>query len=131
MPSKSRFAVTLATGAIATLAGMFPAIAMKLLGFVAIYGMVLMPMGAVIFIDYYFIRKLGMQEDYAEASGTSFNIAAGAAWIVTLCICVALVKFGGVQIYFVSLPGWFVAAVIYIVMSRLTQKKPEFAGAEA
>jgi purine-cytosine permease-like protein len=131
MPSKSRFAVTLATGAIATLAGMFPAIAMKLLGFVAIYGMVLMPMGAVIFIDYYFIRKLGMQEDYAEASGTSFNIAAGAAWIVTLCICVALVKFGGVQIYFVSLPGWFVAAVIYIVMSRLIQKKPEFAGAEA
>jgi hypothetical protein len=45
-PSSSRYRVTLMTGALATVAGMFPAIAMKLLDFVALYGLVLMPMGA-------------------------------------------------------------------------------------
>ena len=129
MPNRSRFAVTLATGAIATLAGMFPAIAMQLLGFVALYGMILMPMGAVIFVDFYLMRKLGMKSDYAEVSGSSFNIAAGCAWIFTIAICTYLVKFGGIEIYFVSLPGWFVAAVLYIVLSRLTQKQTTIAGA--
>ncbi|MBN2295024.1 MAG: hypothetical protein JXM70_21525 [Pirellulales bacterium] len=123
VPRMPRFSVTLATGMLATVAGMFPAIAMKLLGFVAIYGMILMPMGAVIFVDYYLLKKFGMQSNYAELSRKTFNWAAGLTWFITLGTCVALVKFAGVQIYFVSLPGWFVAAVLYIVLSKIYQKK--------
>jgi hypothetical protein len=89
-PRSSRFKVTLITGMIAAVAGLFPAIAMKLLGFVALYGMILMPMGAV---------------------------------ILTLIVCVALVKFGGVQIFFVSLPGWFIAVFLYLVLSKAVQGK--------
>jgi purine-cytosine permease-like protein len=123
VPSSSRYRVTLFTGAVATLAGAFPAIAMKLLDFVALYGMVLMPMGAVVFVDFWLSRKMGFQPNYAELSGTRFNWAAGLTWFATLAACVALVSFGHVQIYFVSLPGWFVAAVVYVVLSRLLQKK--------
>ncbi|MHC4735829.1 MAG: hypothetical protein ACYTDW_15440 [Planctomycetota bacterium] len=122
-PKSSRFKVTLITGAIATIAGMFPAIAMKLLSFVALYGLVLMPMGAVIFVDFWLIRKFGLQSYYAELSGKTFNWAAGLAWLVTLAIAWVLVKFAGVQIFFVSLPGWFVAALLYIVLSKIYQKK--------
>ncbi|MBN2181807.1 MAG: hypothetical protein JW715_07815 [Sedimentisphaerales bacterium] len=123
IPKVSRFKVTLVTGMIATIAGMFPAFAMKLLDFVAIYGMLLMPMGAVIFVDFWLIKKFGLQSSYAEASGKLFNWAAGAAWLVTLGICLVLVKYAGIQIYFVSLPGWFVAAILYIVVSKIYQKK--------
>ena len=121
-PKSSRFKVTLITGGIATIAGMFPAIAMKLLGFVALYGLILMPMGAVIFVDFWLIRKFGLQSYYAELSGKTFNWAAGLAWFVTLGTAWALVKFAGIQIYFVSLPGWFVAAALYIVLSKFYQK---------
>ena len=58
----------LLTGGVATIAGLFPGIAMKLLDFVAIYGMVLMPMGAVIFVDFWLIRKFGLQSNYAAVS---------------------------------------------------------------
>ena len=147
-PKSSRFKVTLITGAIATIAGMFPAIAMKLLGFVALYGLVLMPMGAVIFVDFWIIRRFGLQSYYAELSKRAFNWAAGLAWLVTLSICLVFVQLGWiidklvgwgvftmsdrlqwikdtftVQIYFVSLPGWFVAALLYIVLSKIYQKK--------
>jgi len=122
-PKSSRFKVTLITGAIATVAGMFPAIAMKLLGFVALYGLILMPMGTVIFVDFWLIRKFGLQSSYAELSGKTFNWAAGLAWFVTLATAWALVKFTGLQIFFVSLPGWFVAALLYIVLSKFYQKK--------
>lgn len=123
VPKTSRFAVTLATGALATIAGMFPAIAMKLLGFVALYGMLLMPMGAIIFVDFWFIRKFRLQNNYAEMSGKSFNWAAGLTWFSTLGICWWLVQTDRIQIYFVSLPGWFFAAALYVLLSMVYQKK--------
>jgi purine-cytosine permease-like protein len=123
MPKASTFKVTLVTGGIATLAGLFPAIAMKLLDFVALYGMLLMPMGAVIFVDFWLLPKLGLKQYYAEAAGKSFNWAAGLTWFLTLIACVVLVKAGGMQIFFVSLPGWFVAAALYMGLSKVYQKK--------
>jgi len=122
-PKSSRFKVTLITGAVATLAGMFPAIAMQLLDFVMLYGLVLMPMGAVIFVDFWLIRKFGLQSNYAEVSKKTFNYAAGLAWFVTFGICVSLVLAGKVQIYFVSLPGWFMAAALYVIVSAIYQRK--------
>ncbi len=122
-PKSSRVKVTLITGLIATLAGMFPYLAMQLLGFVAIYGMILMPMGAVIFVDFWLMKKLGLQSSYAALSNKSFNWAAGLTWFATMGICMLLVKYAGVQIFFVSLPGWFVAAILYIVLSKLYQSK--------
>jgi purine-cytosine permease-like protein len=122
-PRSSRYRVTLMTGAVATLAGMFPAIAMKLLDFVALYGLVLMPMGAVIFVDFWLSRRLGFADRHAERSGSSFNWAAGLAWVVTLAACLAIVLSGYLQIYFVGLPGWFLAACIYVVLSRAIQAR--------
>jgi len=155
LPKTSRFKVTIVTGLIATVAAMFPMIAMKLLGFVAIYGMLLMPMGAVVFVDFWLLKKLGLQSSYAEVSGKAFNWAAGLAWFVTLTICTLLVKLGviidklvelelllmtdrlqwvketyTVQIFFVSLPGWFVAAALYIIISIIYQKKIRPTGQE-
>jgi len=123
LPKASRFKVTMFTGAIATLAGMFPAIAMRMLNFVAIYGLVLMPMGAVIFVDFYLIRRLGMLDNYAERSRSSFNWAAGLTWFLTMGICLALVQLAGVEVFFVGLPGWFVAVALYLVLSKFYQRK--------
>lgn len=140
VPKAPRFWVTLATGGLATVAGMFPAITMRLLDFVALYGLLLMPMGAVIFVDFWLIRKFGLQSSYAERSGAAFNWAAGAAWLVTLAVAWVLVKYAGLQIFFVSLPGWFIAATLYLGLSVvyqqkvrpvLDQAKPGPAGAQA
>lgn len=123
LPRSSRFWVTLGTGLIATLAGLFPAIAMKLLDFVALYGLILMPMGAVLVVDFWLARRLGFEPDYAEKAGLSFYWAAGLSWLGTVAICLTWVKYGHMQIFFVSLPGWFIAATIYIVLSRGIQKR--------
>ena len=67
--------------------------------------------------------RLGLRRNYAEATGASFNWAAGLTWFLTMGVCTWLVLERGVQIYFVSLPGWFVAALLYIFLSKLGQKK--------
>jgi purine-cytosine permease-like protein len=97
---------------------MFPGIAMRLLDFVALYGLVLMPMGAIVFVDFWLARRLGFRPAYAEASGTAINWAAALAWTLTLAACLAVVRAGGAQIFFVGLPGWFLAAGLYAGLSR-------------
>ncbi len=84
--------------------------------------MVLMPMGAVIFVDFWLIRKFGLQSNYAQLSHRHFNWAAGLTWFLTLGACVVMNKVYGVQIYFVSLPGWFVAAILYVILSAIYQR---------
>jgi purine-cytosine permease-like protein len=100
-----------------------------LLEFVALFGLVLMPMGAVIFMDFWLLKRLGLRDNYAARTGTDFHWAAAITWCVTFVACLALVQsdvtVGGVkpfQIYFVCLPGWFVAAVLYIVCSVIIQR---------
>ena len=121
VPRSSRYRVTLVAGAVATVAGMFPAIAMKLLDFVALYGLVLMPMGAVVFVDFWLSRRLGFEPNYAERTGSRFNWAAAVAWMGTLALALLIVFLGHLQIFFVGLPGWFVAAGLYVTVSRLVQ----------
>jgi purine-cytosine permease-like protein len=124
VPTVSRAKVTFVTGLIATVAGMFPWIAMKLLDFVALYGLLLMPMGAVIFVDFYLLRKFGLQSNFAESARDNFNWAVGLTWLLTLAACWGLVWYAGKdKIFFVGLPGWFLAAILYIVLSRFYQRR--------
>jgi len=123
IPGASRARVTLVTGLVASVTAIFPIVTMKLLGFVSLWGMILMPMGAVIFADYWLLPKLGMKRGFAEEVGLPLNWAAGAAWLASMAFCVGLlIAFGADKIYFVSLPGWFVTVLVYIGLSKRLQR---------
>jgi purine-cytosine permease-like protein len=96
---------------------------MKLLDFVAIYGFLLMPMGAVIFIDFYVLKKFGLSDFYAEKADIKMNWAAAGAWIITLLVGLLMNIFLGIEVFFLGLPGWFVASAIYIAGSKMYQSK--------
>jgi purine-cytosine permease-like protein len=121
-PKWKTWKVTFAVGLVTTLAACFPALVMKLLDFVALYGLILMPVGAVIFVDTYSLQKFGLRDEYAEKTGSHFNVAVATTWVVTLILCLVLNLSMGIEIFFLGLPGWFVAVVVYIVASKVTQK---------
>ncbi len=121
-PGWKRWKVTLAVGAITTIAALFPALMMKLLDFVALYGLLLMPMGAVIFADFWIFPRLGLQQYYAEWKHILFSVPAAASWGVTLAVSLFLNRVWGVDVFFLGLPGWFVATGIYIAASYIQQK---------
>lgn len=121
-PRWKTWKVTLITGLVTTIAACFPGLVMKLLDFVALYGLLLMPMGAVIIMDFYVFPRLGLKSDYAESAKISFNIAAGVTWLGTLALCLILNITQGIEIFFLGLPGWFIAAILYVVLSKMIQK---------
>jgi purine-cytosine permease-like protein len=118
-PNWKRWKVTLAAGMVTTAAALFPALVMRLLDFVALYGLLLMPMGAVVFADYWILPKLGLRRNYAELTGLLFSWPAAAAWGISLLVVYLL----PVEIFFKGLPGWFIAVILYTLLSLAVQKK--------
>ena len=118
-PDWKRWKVTLCAGVVTTIAAVFPALMMKLLDFVALYGLILMPMGAVIFADFWLLPRLRLQAGYAELNGIMISWPALIAWAITLALCFALPY----EIFFKALPGWFIAVVLYVVCSYLQQQR--------
>ncbi len=119
----SRFRITLIAGGIASIIGVFPGLSMKFLNVAALYGLILMPMGAVIFADHYFMKRLGMLSFFAEEKGISFYLPPTLAWLLTLGICLILNIYFGIQVFFLGLPGWFIAVALYLLFSLYYQRK--------
>jgi purine-cytosine permease-like protein len=122
-PDWKLWKVTGAVGVVTTIAALFPAIMMRLLDFVALYGLVLMPMGAVIFADYWLLSKLGLRENYAEWSEIVFSWPAALTWGGSLAACWAINAVWGLQIFFLGLPGWFIAVALYVGASYVQQTR--------
>ena len=123
LPKSKTWKVTVIVGLITTIAACFPALVMRLLDFVALYGLILMPMGAIIFIDFWVFPKIGLKSNIAELRQLNFNWAAGLTWFFTLGICLVINQFIGIEIFFLGLPGWFIAVFLYIGLSYLLQQK--------
>ncbi|KAA3616147.1 MAG: hypothetical protein DWQ05_10385 [Calditrichaeota bacterium] len=124
-PKWKTWKVTFVVGMITTLASCFPALVMKLLNFVALYGLILMPMGAIILMDVYLLPRLGLRSNYAEVVQSSFNLGAALTWVISLAACFAMNIIFNIEIFFLGLPGWFIAALLFVIFSKLFQKKHE------
>lgn len=120
-PNWKRWKVTLAVGAVTTVAALFPALMMRLLDFVALYGLLLMPMGAVIFADFWILPRLNLRQDYAEWKEVMFSWPAAASWGLTLAACWGINAIWGLEIFFLGLPGWFIATFIYVAFAYAQQ----------
>lgn len=121
-PKKSTFWVTILAGSIATTAGLFPAFAMKLLDFVAIYGFILAPVGAIIVFEHFFSKKAGIIKNYAETAHIKFNKSVLFAWLISFGLFYSIsVKFD-VFLSFVTLPAWLSCGVLFLVFSKYYQK---------
>ena len=123
-PSMPRVVATLLAGGLATVAGMFPNLSDKLLGFVGTYGTVLGPMGAVIFVDYWLIKRFGLAEEYAEKSGAMVNLAALVAWLLPVAVGLYLIFGQGVFAAYCVIPAWIACGAIYLLLSKVTQQPP-------
>lgn len=122
MPKLPTFWVTVISGAIATIAGLFPAFAMKLLGFVALYGFILAPVGAVIVFEHFYADRFGIRRNYADFAGISFNHAVFLAWAISFSLFYFLSSSLGIFLSFLTLPAWLTCGVLFLLISKKSQK---------
>lgn len=123
LPGSTRTVMTIVAGVVATMAGAFPNLSAKLLDFVGTYGTVLGPMGAVIFVDFYWMKKFGLREEYASHSGTSFNVAVLLAWLLPVAVGLYFIFWQGLFAAYAVIPCWIVCGILFLALSKLMQKQ--------
>jgi cytosine permease len=115
-PGWARWKTTAVAGAATTALACMPVFFLRLLDYVAIYGLALMPVGAVVFAEHWLFPALGLEQHRAEKRGWTVNWQALATWIATLAFCWWL----PVGLFFKWLPGYFVALATYIALAAAT-----------
>jgi nucleobase:cation symporter-1, NCS1 family len=118
LPRLTRAQATLLAGSVCTIAGVFPAFAMKLIGFVGLYGTILAPVGAVIVVDFFFAKKWGLPTDPAARWQRAFNLDVLIAWLIPIGIALWFMFGLGVQAHFMPLPCWIACGLIYAVLTK-------------
>ncbi|HBE69864.1 MAG TPA: hypothetical protein DDW52_17090 [Planctomycetaceae bacterium] len=128
LPKSSRTVMTLVAGAVATIAGAFPNLSAQLLGFVGTYGTVLGPMGAVIFVDFYLLKKFGLRDEYALHRGLQVNAAVLIAWLLPVSVGLYLILVKTTMFpdklfaAYAVIPCWVACGVLYLLLCKLMQK---------
>jgi purine-cytosine permease-like protein len=114
-----RWKATLLAGLLTTILSCFPLFIMKLLDYVALYGLVLMPVGAVVVAEHWLFPWLGIAQYQTESRGSFMNWKALVVWSGTLGFCMAM----PIHLFFRWLPGYLLALGWYtgwhLLSSRL------------
>ena len=69
---------------------LLPVFFMKLLDYVAIYGLILMPMGAIVLVEHWVLPRIGVEQYATERRRAAFNWNALLVWIGTLAVSMVL-----------------------------------------
>jgi len=118
-PGWPRWLVTLLAGVATTVIACFPFVFTKLLGFVGYYGLLLMPVGAVVFTEHWIFPKLGLTQYWASRRNLAVNWPVLLSWGIGIGVALILEKTGVLHLFFLFLPVWFLTTVLYILFASM------------
>jgi len=120
-PNWSRWRVTLVVGAGMIVCACIPSIIKHLDLLLSTNALLLLPLGAFIFIDISLFPKLGLRSNYASETRALVSWPAALAWIVPMIgSMIAFMK--GANPIFLVLPEWIACVILYVCFSFIQQK---------
>jgi len=147
-PGWPRWLVTLVAGAATTAIACSPFVFTKLLDFVGYYGLLLMPVGAIVFVEHWIFPKIGLTQFWASRKKLlvnwpallSWGIAIVAAlvvmqdsplvsllkWMHSETLANTLSKVGFIHLFFLFVPVWLLTSVLYIIFASMAGAREKF-----
>lgn len=117
-PNWSRAKVTLVAGVATTVIACFPFVFTGLLDYVAIYGLLISPIGAIVVTEHWIFPRTGLRRYWARSRGLSLNWAALAAWGLAVAFAVALERSGILHLFHLFLPVYGFAMGAYWLLAK-------------
>ncbi len=116
-PGWPRWLVTLIAGVVTTGVACFPFVFRELLNFVGIYGLLLMPVGAIVVVEHWIFPRIGYTQFWSTKKGQTLNGPALISWAVAIAIALLCWKMEWLHLFFLAVPVWILTAVLYIVLA--------------
>jgi cytosine permease len=108
----------------------FPFVFTKLLSFVGIMGLMLVPIGAVIVTEHWIMPRLGMTRYWSNYRKNNINYAAVITWFASLALAFALEQSGTLHLFFLLTPVWLFATASYLLLASMMGARDVYEEAE-
>lgn len=128
-PAVSRKKVTIIMGVILVVVACFPFVYRNYAPMVTLAGVVLVPIGGIIFAEHHIFERLGMTKFLAKFREVH-NYPAIFAWIIAL-VAAGLMYLAGIPYYFIFAPAWVVSIVAYTLLARRAGAAESYPDAQA
>ncbi|GGW93257.1 purine-cytosine permease family protein [Alteromonas halophila] len=134
----SRNRTTFIVGLFTVLIACFPFVFTKLLPLLTYAGLLVVPVGAIVFAEHFLFPRLGMSRYWLSYKNLSHSTPAVASWAVGLIFGFGLNALDVISFYYLFLPTWVVTMGVYTLLAKkygasedFTREKAELAAFES
>jgi hypothetical protein len=132
-PNQNRTKVTLLVGLVVVVASCFPFVYQQMLPLLAYSGVLLVPIGGIVFAEHYVFPWLGYTRYWYRFKGLKHNVPALAAWGISLVVGFGLDILDLMPYFYIFLPTWATSIIVYVLLAQrygAARKYPEEEEAE-
>jgi len=122
-PKWSREWVTTVVGIVTAIIACSPFVFSQLLGFLGIMAVIMAPIGAIIFAEHYLFSRMGLTRYWRVSRGDKLNMPAAITWATSALLAYILGTVFGIHIFFLFIPTWIVALILYPLLSSMMGAK--------
>lgn len=130
-PKVSRQKVTLMVGAAVVVGSCFPFIYQSILPLLTYAGLILVPVGGIVFAEQHVLPRMGMKTNWYRLKGVKDNVPALITWGICLIFGFALNFINIMPFFYLFLPTWVLSVVLYTVLARRHGADGSYPEAEA
>ena len=125
-PKISRKKVTFAVGVLVAIIACFPFVFTKCFPLLTYSGVILVPIGGVVFAEHWIFPKIGLTRYWAYYRNLVTNYAAVITWIVALVFAFLMVSLGIISYVYVFVFEWALSIIVYIILSKFFKADEKF-----
>ncbi|MEP0497304.1 MAG: hypothetical protein ABJD02_16410 [Paraglaciecola sp.] len=114
----SRNKTTLIVGVVAVCIACFPFVFNKMLPLLTYAGLLVVPVGAIVFTEHFIFPKIGFTRYWAMFQNLTHSTPAVASWGLGLAFGFTLNALDVMSFYYLFLPTWFFTCVVYILLAK-------------
>lgn len=129
----SRKKTTLAVGVVTVIVACFPFVFTKMLPMLTYAGLLVVPVGAIVFTEHVIFPKIGFTRYWARYRKLTHSTPAVTSWIAGLGFGFGLNALHVMSFYYLFIPTWFFTAILYTLMAKkygAAEKYPEEVAAD-
>ena len=125
-PGWPRWLVTLIAGAVTTAIACSPFVFTRLLDFVGLYGLLLMPVGAIVFVEHWIFPRIGLTQFWVSHKKLLVSWPALLSWGIAMLAALILERTGTIHLFFLFVPVWILTAVLYILFASMAGAREKY-----
>ena len=116
--NQSRQRTTMVLGIVSVIVACFPFVFTKMLPLLTYAGLLVVPVGAIVFTEHFIFPRIGFTRYWANLKQLKHSVPAIASWGIGLAFGFGLNAMNVMSFYYLFIPTWFITGMVYTILAK-------------